>query len=130
MLSYQHIYHAGNFADVQKHAILVRLLQVLSLKPQKFGFMDTHAGRGLYDLGSAEAQKIGEFNSGILPFWNERTKKSPLTDYLKLVAEFNDGDTLKNYPGSAKIAHRLMRATDRLLLVERHPGEYEELQAS
>src|ERR1700722_1296535 len=114
MLSYQHIYHAGNFADVQKHAILVRLLQVLALKPQKFAFMDTHAGRGLYDLGSAEAQKIGEFNSGISPFWSARTQKSPLADYLKLIAEFNEGDELKTYPGSAKIAHSLMRPTDRL----------------
>ena len=130
MLSYQHIYHAGNFADVQKHAILVKLLQMLALKPQKFAFLDTHAGRGLYDLGSPEAQKIGEFNSGILPFWTARSEKSPLADYLKLIAEFNDGDTLKIYPGSAKIAHHLMRPSDRLLLVERHPGEYEELQAS
>jgi 23S rRNA (adenine2030-N6)-methyltransferase len=134
MLSYQHIYHAGNFADVQKHAILVRLLQLLALKPQKFAFLDTHAGRGLYDLGSAEAQKTGEFNSGVLPFWTARTaqspKQNPLADYLKLVAEFNNGDALTIYPGSAKIAHKLMRATDRLLLVERHPGEFEELQKS
>lgn len=130
MLSYQHIYHAGNFADVQKHSILVKLLQVLALKPQKFAFMDTHAGRGLYDLGSAEAQKIGEFNSGIMPFWAARHEKTPLTDYLHLIAEFNQGDELKHYPGSAKIAHRLMRPTDRLLLVERHPGEFEELQGS
>ena len=129
MLSYQHIYHAGNFADVQKHAILVKLLQVLALKPQKFAFMDTHAGRGLYDLGSAEAQKIGEFNSGILPFWKARSTPSPLTDYLKLIAEFNNGDELKYYPGSAKIAQHLMRPTDRMLLVERHPGEFEELQS-
>ena len=128
MLSYQHIYHAGNFADVQKHAILVKLLQVLALKPQKFAFMDTHAGRGLYDLGSAEAQKIGEFNSGILPFWKARAEKTLLTDYLKLVAEFNESDELRNYPGSAQIAHHLMRPTDRLLLVERHPGECTELR--
>ena len=128
MLSYQHIYHAGNFADVQKHAILVRLLQVLALKPQKFAFMDTHAGRGLYDLGSAEAQKIGEFNSGILPFWAMRAEKTPVADYLKLVADFNSDDTLKTYPGSAKIAHHLMRPSDRLLLIERHPGECAELR--
>ena len=101
---------------------------MLALKPQKFAFMDTHAGRGLYDLGSVEAQKIGEFNSGILPFWAARTEKTPLADYLRIVAEFNDGDELKNYPGSAKIAHHLMRPTDRLLLVERHPAGLKELQ--
>lgn len=128
MLSYQHIYHAGNFADVQKHAILVKLLQVLALKPQKFAFMDTHAGRGIYDLGSAEAQKNGEFNSGILPFWTARAEENPVSDYLKLITELNSGDELKSYPGSAWIAHKLMRSTDRLLLVERHPGEFEELQ--
>jgi len=130
MLSYQHIYHAGNFADVQKHAILVKLLQVMALKPQKFAFMDTHAGRGLYDLGSTETQKNGEFNSGILPFWTSRKGKNPLTDYLELVTEFNRGDVLNTYPGSAKIAHSLMRPIDRLLLVERHPGEFEELKKS
>src|SRR4051812_40105353 len=99
MLSYQHIYHAGNFADVQKHAILVKLLQVLALKPQKFAFMDTHAGRGLYDLQSAEAQKIGEFNSGILPFWQSRSMATPLANYLKIIADFNTGKELKIYPG-------------------------------
>jgi 23S rRNA (adenine2030-N6)-methyltransferase len=130
MLSYQHIYHAGNFADVQKHAILIKLLQLLALKPQKFAVMDTHAGRGVYDLSSIEAQKTGEFNGGVLPFWAARAEKNPLSDYLKLVAEFNNGDELKIYPGSAKIAHKLLRAADRLLLVERHPGEFEELEAS
>ncbi len=130
MLSYQHIYHAGNFADVQKHAVLVKLLQVLAQKPQKFCVMDTHAGRGLYDLNSDEAQKIGEFNSGILPFWEARREPSPLTDYLKIVAAFNSGDDLKIYPGSAKIAQHLMRPADSLLLIERHPGEFAALQES
>lgn len=129
MLSYQHIYHAGNFADVQKHAVLVKLLQVLALKPQKFCVMDTHAGRGLYDLGSAEAQKIGEFEWGIMPFWAARAgQKSPLSDYLRIVESFNAGGELKQYPGSAKIAQALMRKTDRLILIERHPGEFAELQ--
>jgi 23S rRNA (adenine2030-N6)-methyltransferase len=130
MLSYQHIYHAGNFADVQKHAVLIKLLQVLAQKPQKFCVLDTHAGRGLYDLGSAEAQKVGEFQSGIMPFWEARQKNSPLSDYLKVVEEFNSGNELKIYPGSAKIARHLMRAGDDLTLIERHPGEFAELQNS
>lgn len=130
MLSYQHIYHAGNFADVQKHAVLAGLLQVLAQKPQKFTVMDTHAGRGLYDLSSPEAQKIGEFNSGILPFWAARAEKSPISAYLKIVAEFNEGDELRIYPGSAKIAQKLMRPTDSLHLIEKHPGELLELQNS
>ena len=128
MLSYQHIYHAGNFADVQKHAVLVKLLQVLAQKPQKFSVMDTHAGRGLYDLSSAEAEKIGEAQNGILNFWPPAPEKNPLSDYLKIVASFNSGDALRFYPGSAKIAHHLIRPADSLLLIERHPGEFAELQ--
>lgn len=128
MLSYQHIYHAGNFADVQKHAILALLLKLLALKPQPFGVLDTHAGRGLYDLSSEEAQKVGEFRHGILPFWAARGDKSPLSDYLALIAGFNTGDELTIYPGSAAIAQKLMRAGDRLTLIERHPGEFAELQ--
>ena len=128
MLSYQHIYHAGNFADVQKHAVLVKLLQVLAQKPQNFAFLDTHAGRGTYDLSSDEAQKTGEFRHGILPLWGQRGEQTPLSDYLKIVAAVNGDGDLKTYPGSATIAHRFMRPADRLLLVEKHPGEYAELQ--
>jgi 23S rRNA (adenine2030-N6)-methyltransferase len=128
MLSYQHIYHAGNFADVQKHAVLAGLLEILVLKPQKLCIMDTHAGRGLYDLASEEAQKIGEFRDGILPFWAAREEKSPLSGYLKIIAEFNEGDELKIYPGSAKIAQHFLRSGDSLLLTEKHPGEFAELQ--
>lgn len=131
MLSYQHIYHAGNFADVHKHAILTRLLQALALKPQKFAVLDTHAGRGLYDLQSEEAQKIGEFAHGIMPFWETRGQgKTPLSDYLAIVAGVNDGDELRFYPGSAKVAQALMRPGDRLTLIERHPGEIEVLRAA
>jgi len=128
VLSYQHIYHAGNFADVQKHAALVGLLQVLAQRPQRFCVMDTHAGRGLYDLTCVEAQKIGEFKNGILNFWNARQEKTPLSSYLKIVASFNSGDDLNLYPGSAKIVRQQMRPADRLMLIERHPGEYAELQ--
>jgi 23S rRNA (adenine2030-N6)-methyltransferase len=129
VLSYQHIYHAGNFADVQKHAVLARLLQVLAQKPQKFCVMDTHAGRGLYDLTSPEAQKISEFENGIMPFWTVRAgRKTPLSDYLTVVEDFNAGNELTRYPGSAKIAQHLMRKTDSLILIERHPGEFAELQ--
>ncbi len=128
MLSYQHIYHAGNFADVQKHAVLMKLLRVLAQKPQNFAYLDTHAGRGTYDLSTDEAQKTGEFRHGILPFWKNRDAQAPLADYLETVASFNADGALKNYPGSAAIARAIMRPADRLLLVEKHPGEYAELQ--
>lgn len=128
MLSYQHIYHAGNFADVQKHAVLVKLMQALAQKPQKFCALDTHAGRGVYDLTSAEAQKIGEFHAGIEAFWQRRDAASPIADYLDIVTALNSRDELKLYPGSAKIMHGFMRAMDRLVLIEKHPGEMAELQ--
>ncbi|MFH1157689.1 MAG: 23S rRNA (adenine(2030)-N(6))-methyltransferase RlmJ [Pseudomonadota bacterium] len=128
MLSYQHSYHAGNFADVQKHAVLVGLMQAMALGPQKFCVMDTHAGRGLYDLAGPEARKIGEFRNGILPFWTAREEKTPLSDYLKIVSAFNDGDDLRRYPGSPAVIRHLMRPMDSLILIERHPAEFTELQ--
>lgn len=128
MLSYQHIYHAGNFADVQKHAILARLLRSMAAKPLPMVVMDTHAGRGLYDLGSAEAEKNREFMNGIGHFWQQRDAASPLKTYLDIVAQFNPDGQLRRYPGSAMIARALMRKSDDLICIERHPGECAELQ--
>lgn len=120
MLSYQHIYHAGNFADVQKHALIAALLKLLVQKPLPFHYIDTHAGRGLYDLSAAEAEKTAEFRNGIALFAEETAP--PLAGYLALARD------LTAYPGSAKIAQALLRPGDRLTLVERHPGEFAELQ--
>lgn len=126
MLSYQHIYHAGNFADVHKHAILARLLKTLTAKPAGFQVLDTHAGRGLYDLGSEEAQRNREFDLGATAFLNDA---DPLmADYIAVVKKFNPDGDLKAYPGSAVIARELMRPADKLTCIERHPGEFAELQ--
>ncbi|HYD16909.1 MAG TPA: 23S rRNA (adenine(2030)-N(6))-methyltransferase RlmJ [Patescibacteria group bacterium] len=125
MLSYQHIYHAGNFADVHKHAILVELLKTLKAKNPKLAVLDTHAGRGVYDLGSEEAQKTGEYQHGAQHFWENDT----LPESLKaIVAKHNPEGELKTWPGTARIARELLRPTDKLVCIERHPGEYEELQ--
>lgn len=125
MLSYQHIYHAGNFADVHKHAILVELLKALKAKNPRLAVLDTHAGRGLYDLASEEAQKTGEYQSGALHFWNNKT----LPDGLQqVVSKFNTEGELKTWPGSSMIARELLRPADRLVCVERHPGEFGELK--
>jgi 23S rRNA (adenine2030-N6)-methyltransferase len=130
MLSYQHSYHAGNFADVHKHALLVTVLQTLKsevLKPMVI--LDTHAGRGLYDLTGAAAQKIGEFKSGIACFWNDSGKQNPpLQDYLDIVSACNKQGGLKNYAGSSWIIQQLMRKTDSLIAIERHPQEFQALQ--
>lgn len=130
MLSYQHIYHAGSFADVQKHALLVRLLTTLRARPARLHVLDTHAGRGFYDLGSAEAQKTGEHQFGITPLWMRRddyTAGSLIGDYLQAVERHNKGAALSRYPGSARIARDLLRPTDMLIAAERHPREFQEL---
>lgn len=127
MLSYQHIYHAGNFADVHKHAVLARLLKALKAKPGGFRVMDTHAGRGVYDLQAEEAQRNREFDNGITKFIDDT---SPLmADYLDIVKKYSVGG-LSKYPGSAAVARGMMRAADRLVCIERHPGEFGELQSS
>lgn len=128
MLSYQHIYHAGNFADVQKHALLVALLRHLQIKPGKLRFIDTHAGRGLYDLGSIEAQKTGEAANGIVPLWQRRSEMTTpvMRDYLAAVARHNPDD-LAVYPGTAKLVSDHLRPMDKLTCAEKHPGEFEHL---
>lgn len=129
MLSYQHIYHAANFADVQKHALLVQLFKTLCAKPGGMAVIDTHAGRGLYALDDAEAQKNREFENGITGFWDKRASlPASLKPYMDMVESFNADGTLAHYPGSAMIARKMLRGSDRLVLVERHPGEYGHLQ--
>ena len=123
MLSYQHIYHAGNFADVQKHAVLTELMNFLKKKGQYLLSVDTHAGRGIYNLSSKEALKIKEFKYGINHFYNNSVEKTPITDYIKLVSNLNNKKTIKLYPGSAKIIERLSSNKDIIVLAEKHPKE-------
>ncbi|MDI1226114.1 MAG: 23S rRNA (adenine(2030)-N(6))-methyltransferase RlmJ [bacterium] len=125
MLSYQHIYHAGNFADVHKHAILVELLKALKAKNPKLAVLDTHAGRGTYDLRSEEAQKTSEYTSGAQHFW----ENDGLPEGLKeIVSGFNPEGDLNIWPGSSMIARKILRPGDKLTCIERHPGEFAELQ--
>jgi len=116
-MNYRHGYHAGNFADVMKHAALVAVLLHLRKKDAPFAVIDTHGGRGLYDLKGEQAQKTGEAASGI---WRLRDLASPPTSlaaYLEIVGQ---GD---KYPGSPLIAARLLRPQDRLVAIEKHPEE-------
>jgi len=125
MLSYQHIYHAGNFADVQKHAILVQLLKALKLKNAKMTVIDTHAGRGVYDLQSEEAQKTMEYEHGGRHFFDHGTLPAGLKE---IVAKMNPDGALETWPGSAKIVREMLRPGDKLICTELHPGEFGELQ--
>jgi 23S rRNA (adenine2030-N6)-methyltransferase len=135
MLSYQHAYHAGNPADVHKHLALVLLLRQLQQKESAFCFVDTHAGRGRYDLEGDEARKTGEAVSGIQRLAAaaaaiQADPPSAVSDYLEVVQSGNPGGRLRYYPGSAALAQSLLREQDRAILLELHPQEVAALKAS
>jgi 23S rRNA (adenine2030-N6)-methyltransferase len=126
MLSYRHSYHAGNFADVVKHVVLVALLRAITRKPCYVH--DTHAGRGVYALDSAEALHGREFEDGIGRIWQSEEAPQVILDYLEVLREWNPGlATPRYYPGSPAIAQSLLRRQDRLLLTELHPQDHEAL---
>ncbi|MCY1127366.1 23S rRNA (adenine(2030)-N(6))-methyltransferase RlmJ [Frigidibacter sp. RF13] len=128
MLSYQHAYHAGNMADVQKHALLAVMLDYLGKKDKPFSYIETHAGRGLYDLGSAEAAKTGEAAVGIdlaeAKGWFP--KDHP---YARVLTAVRRDHGPRAYPGSPLVAAHLLRPDDRATVCELHPQEYEALLA-
>src|SRR4051812_37283014 len=127
MLSYRHIYHAGNFADVFKHALLARLLLALSSKDKAYAYIDTHAGIGRYDLSHAWAQKAREYENGIGRLWNAKALEPLIAPYLEAVRAENAGGKLRYYPGSPLIAKRFLRASDRMVLSELNKVDFEEL---
>jgi 23S rRNA (adenine2030-N6)-methyltransferase len=130
-MNYRHAYHAGNFADVVKHAILALVIEHMKLKPAPFRIIDTHAGIGLYDLSSEPAQKTGEWREGIGRVM-EADLAPPATallaPYLGVVRDLNTDGSLQRYPGSPLIARALMRETDRLIVNELHPEDQRELE--
>lgn len=125
-MNYRHIYHAGNFADVLKHAVLARLIVYLQQKDKAFRLLDTHAGIGLYDLSSEEAQKTGEWREGIGRLL-EADLPAPvatiLAPYLDAVRGLNPEGEITLYPGSPKLARMLFRPQDRLSAMELHPDD-------
>lgn len=129
MLSYQHSYHAGNFADVHKHVALVRLLRALQAKAAPLSYVDAHAGRGLYDLNSNEARKTGEADAGVCRLWQAGNAPPPVDDFVTLLRNFNNHPEPRCYPGSAALAGALLRNDDRAILMELHPQELAPLRA-
>src|ERR1700716_2215479 len=124
-MNYRHAFHAGGFADVIKHIVLVRILTYLQEKQAAFRVIDTHAGAGVYDLTSHEAQRGGEWLTGIARVMQARfsEKTLPLVmPYLDIVRAFNAKAALKAYPGSPLIARALLRPQDRLTACEVEPG--------
>ena len=123
-MNYRHAFHAGGFADVIKHIVLVRMLAYLQEKPAAFRVIDTHAGAGVYDLTSEEARRGGEWLTGIARIMQARfsEKTEPLLKpYLDIVRAFNPQRDLVAYPGSPLIARALLRPQDRLTACEVEP---------
>ncbi len=123
-MNYRHAFHAGNFADVHKHAVLVRILVHLRAKPAAFRVIDTHAGAGRYDLFGPEPSRSGEWHNGIARLWD--ASGSGITDplletYFDVVKTFNPGGGLRNYPGSPLVTESLLRSQDRLIACELEP---------
>lgn len=118
-MNYRHSFHAGNSADVVKHSLLIALVRALQQKPGALTLIDTHAGRGLYDLQGEEAQRTGEAAQGVV-----RALADPdplLNDYRDAVVAVNEGAGLDKYPGSPCILAQLLRPQDFLILNEKHP---------
>ncbi|KTD23413.1 protein involved in catabolism of external DNA [Legionella lansingensis] len=129
MLSYQHGYHAGNFADVVKHLTLSRILNYMIQKEKPLFYLETHAGRGIYDLQDSQAVKTREYLQGIHLLWQEKNKLSTLfSPYLQCISDINPTGSLRFYPGSPALAIALLRPQDRIYCCELHPREFEHLQ--
>ena len=128
-MNYRHAFHAGNFADVVKHALLCRIIGYLQGKEKPFRVIDSHAGRALYDLGSSEAERTGEHKTGISnlqasPAWDDPL----LAGYRQAVEETQSRFGGAAYPGSPLIARYLLRRQDRLSAYELHPEEADRLR--
>jgi len=123
-MNYRHAFHAGNFADVVKHAVLCRILLHLRDKPAAFRVIDSHAGAGRYELTGPEASRTGEWRDGIerlLQADLAPRARALLAPYLDAVAALNPGGQLAVYPGSPALVQALLRPQDRLIACELEP---------
>ncbi|MFP5418090.1 MAG: 23S rRNA (adenine(2030)-N(6))-methyltransferase RlmJ [Gammaproteobacteria bacterium] len=133
MLSYRHAFHAGNHADVLKHFLLVQLSHYLGQKDTPYWIIDTHAGAGLYELGTGYATRLKEYEDGIGKLWTRQDIPAALAAYVDLVRSCNSDatrslDTLRFYPGSPWLALQTLRPQDRLRLYELHSSDSKILQ--
>jgi 23S rRNA (adenine2030-N6)-methyltransferase len=132
-MNYRHAFHAGNFADVLKHVVLMMLVEHLKKKPAPFFYLDTHAGGGRYDLSQGESQRSGEYKLGIgrvLEF-PETALPPEIADYARLVrvCAGPGRSPITAYPGSPTIVAQLRRPTDRMVMAETHAREAQTLRA-
>lgn len=124
MLSYRHSFHAGNHADVVKHIVQSLILDALKQKETPFVYHDTHSGVGRYDLTHEWSEKTGEYKQGIARIWQQADIPAEVQSYLDAVAQLNNGDTLRYYPGSPRVARAQIREQDRMVLTELHPSDF------
>jgi 23S rRNA (adenine2030-N6)-methyltransferase len=129
-MNYRHAFHAGNHADVLKHAVLLAWIEALVRKEAPCFVLDTHAGRGQYDLGAEGAGPTGEAAAGIARLWGEAGLPPLLERLCRAVAAFNPDGVLRHYPGSPRLALAALRAQDRLAACERQPEEVQALRAT
>jgi len=130
MFSYRHAFHAGNHADVLKHAIWVHILDYMNRKDAPYWVVDTHAGAGRYTLDSDWAEKNAEFADGVMRLWNRDDLPPLFAAYIARLRAVNRGEGLRHYPGSPWYALHSLREHDRLRLFELHPTESEVLLAN
>ena len=127
-MNYRHSFHAGNSADVVKHALLIALVRALQIKPSALTVIDTHAGCGLYDLYGDQAQRTGEAAQGVMRAFADANPR--LDDYRAAVTAVNEGEELRLYPGSPRFLAQLLREQDALILNEKHPEDIAALRAA
>ena len=127
-MNYRHAFHAGNHADVLKHAVLLFCLDALKRKEAPFAVLDTHAGRGTYDLLSEEALRSPEWSEGVARLMQWPNPPALIARYLHAVGAFNLGGELRTYPGSPALIARALRPDDVLMACEMHPEDYAALR--
>lgn len=129
-MNYRHAFHVGNHADILKHAALLFCLEALLRKPAPFAVLDTHAGRGVYSLDSAESERSPEWRDGLGRIWEWRDPPPLIRRYLDAVLRFNPNGELAVCPGSPALIASRLRADDVLMACELHPEEYAALKQS
>jgi 23S rRNA (adenine2030-N6)-methyltransferase len=127
-VNYRHAFHAGNHADVLKHAVLLYCLDALKRKPAPFAVLDTHAGRGLYDFLADEALRSPEWQDGIARLWDWPDPPPLIARYVDAVRSFNADGALRTYPGSPALVTTNLRDDDVLIACELHPEEHAALR--
>jgi 23S rRNA (adenine2030-N6)-methyltransferase len=132
-MNYRHHFHAGNFADVMKHVLLLQLLTRLNQKDKPYRYIDTHGGAGKYDLSTSEAQKSGEFLNGIhrlVKLDDSITRNAPegVKQYLSVVAKMRENFGKGAYPGSPWFALEGMREIDKATIFEMQRDVFQQLR--